>query len=240
MVRQFLNLSNCNSLDLYEESLRFDDVLETLELFFSQFEFIMNHLKIEPVFKKHLEDFDEILKMIINLLHILNKVQENEEQRKQLIRMAIKLIKFDPRTSQGDSLLHLIVSNSSTMKTFDPNGDKIFPSYDLTLLLLNCGANPNTINKLKNAPLHLACTRPNYDKRIVDLLLDSGAHLDQSNFNGNQPLKQLLSIKESKIKPLKYITLRCLAARKLHQIYSTQKEFKSSDASFLEDFVNIH
>ena len=239
LVRQFLNLSSANSLDLHEESLRFDDVHETLELFFSQFDFIVDSLKIEPVFKKHLEDFDEILKMVVNLLHIMNKIQETDEQRKQLIRIAVKLIKYDPRTSQGDSLLHLVVSTSSTLKTFNSN-TKLFPNHELAYLLLDCGADPNTINKLKNAPLHLACTRPNYDKRIVDLLLEHGAHLDQSNFNGNQPLKQLLSIKESKIEPMKYISLKCLAARKLHQICSPQKEFKSSEAAFLEDFVNIH
>lgn len=240
LVRQFLDLSNCNNLDLYDEGLRFDDVYETLELFYSQFDFVVKSLKIEPVFKKHLEDFDELLKMSVNLLHILNKIQETDEERKQLIRIAIKLIKFDPRTSQGDSLLHLVVSTSSTMKNFDSNAEKIFPNYDLTMLLLNSGADPNTINRLKNAPLHLATTRPNYDKRIVDLLLNNGAHLDQSNFNGNRPLNQLLSIKESKIEPLKYISLKCLAARKLHQIYSSKKEFKNSGASFLEDFVNIH
>ena len=240
LVRQFLNLSNCNSLDLQDESLRFEDVHDTLELLFDQFDFVVSSLKIEPVFKKHLEEFDEVLKMVVNLLHIMNKIQETEEQRKQLIRIAVKLIKYDPRTSQGDSLLHLVVSTSSTMKTFDLNTEKLFPNYEMACLLLECGADPNTSNKLKNAPLHLACTRPNYDKRIVDLLLDNGAHLDQSNFNGNQPLKQLLSIKESKIEPLKYISLKCLAARKLHQIYSSHKEFKHSEAGFLQDFVNIH
>lgn len=226
-------------MDLRDESLRFDDVHETLELFFNQFDFVVESLKIEPVFKKHLEDFDEILKMVVNLLHIMNKIQETDEQHKQLVRMAVKLIKYDPRTSQGDSLLHLVVSTSSTLKMSNSDNEKLFPNYELASLLLDCGADPNTINKLKNAPLHLACTRPNYDKRIVDLLLQHGAHLDQSNFNGNQPLKQLLSIKESKIEPMKYISLKCLAARKLHQICS-QKEFKNSEAAFLQDFVNIH
>ena len=229
-------------MDLNEESLRFEDVYETLELFFSHFEFAIQSLRIRPVFKQHLEYFDEILKMTVNLLYILNKVQETDEDRRKLIRITVRLLKFDPRTTQGDSLLHLVVSTSSNMKqTFDTNTEKLFPNYELVQLLLNCGANPNMTNKLKNAPLHLACTRPNYNKHIVDLLLDNGAHLDQSNFNGNQPLKQLLSIKESKIEPMKYISLKCLAARKLNQIYSSHKEkFRNREASFLEDFVNIH
>lgn len=179
--------------------------------------------------------------MVVNMFYILNKIQDTDQEHKKLIKIAIKFIEFDPRTSQGDSLLHLIVSNHSNFKSeFHANLEKIFPDHNLAQLFLDCGANPNTTNKLKNAPLHLACTRSNYDKSIVDLLLNNGAHLDQSNFNGNQPLKQLLSIKESKIEPLKYISLKCLAARKLNQIYSTHKDFKNCEASFLDDFVNIH
>jgi len=241
LVRQFLYLSNSTS-DLHDESLQFDDVYETLELFYNQFDFAVESLKIQPVYKEHLKYFDEILKMSVNLLYILNKIQETKEHYSKLVRIAVKLIKFDPRTSQGDSLLHLVVSSGSNLKsTFEMNADKLFPNHELSQLLLSCGADPNTINKIKNAPLHLACTRLNYDKRVVDLLLDNGAHLDQSNFNGNQPLKQLLSIKESKIEPMKYISLKCLAARKVNQIYSSHKEkFRNREASFLEDFVNLH
>lgn len=225
--------------------MRFDDVYETLELFYNEFEMAVKLLKIRPVFNKHQKYFDEILKMTVNLLYILNKIKETEEQRTKLIKITAKLVKFDPRTSEGDSLLHLVISFNSTilMNGNISNQDKVFPNYDLAQLLLNCGSDPNTVNKLKNAPLHLASTRSNYNKRIVDLLLDNGAHLDQSNNLGSQPLKQLLSIKESKIQPLKYTSLKCLAARKLNQIYSSQKfqdSFKSTDASFLEEFVNIH
>ena len=48
--------------------------------------------------------------------------------------------------------------------------------------------------------------------QIVELLLDNGAHIDLRNAHGQRPTSMMRNIPECQINPLRYTTLRCLAA----------------------------
>ena len=48
--------------------------------------------------------------------------------------------------------------------------------------------------------------------QIVELLLDNGAHIDLRNAHGQRPTSMMRNVPECQINPLRYTTLRCLAA----------------------------
>ena len=59
----------------------------------------------------------------------------------------------------GDSLLHLSVTLSNTLKPhnfYDENQKNIFPNYNVVGLLLHCGADINCKNNKTPPP----CTQP--------------------------------------------------------------------------------
>ena len=113
----------------------------------------------------------------------------------------------------------------------------VFPEDRVTELLLNSGAQVDSVNHSDCTPLHVACTRSNYNDKVVQVLLSRGAHIDRKNSSGNQPQKLLSSISECTINPLNYITLKCLAARVIvdHKIH-----FKGQIPAHLEDFIEVH
>ena len=155
-------------------------------------------------------------------------------------RLIIDIHRQNPRNSSGDSLLHLVVSKSNTMKsnTFieDPH-TVIFPDASVADLLLDCGAYVDAINNNQSTPLHVACTRSNYSPEVVSVLLNAGAHVDRRNATGNQPINMLSSISECKINKLQHVTLKCLAARKIVE-YSLP--YVGHIPMVLEDFIRIH
>jgi len=57
---------------------------------------------------------------------------------------------------------------------------------DITLILLEAGANPNAKDADGNTPLHFATQE--YDTKMAALLLDNGAEVDLLDNNGNSPL----------------------------------------------------
>lgn len=66
-VRLFLDLSD-KHLNYIREELQYSDVYETIEMIIKEFEACQKLLKIRPVFKKHMENFDKLLKVSRQLL----------------------------------------------------------------------------------------------------------------------------------------------------------------------------
>ena len=62
-VRLFLDLNDKHSLGFIREELRYEDIYETIDLIVSQFDSCKELLKVKPIFKKHYENFDKILKV---------------------------------------------------------------------------------------------------------------------------------------------------------------------------------
>ena len=79
----------------------------------------------------------------------------------------------DPRTTAGDSLLHLSVMKNNTLKTqhtqnmFEEGKFAFFPSIEVAKLLVECGAKINALNTNANTPLHTASIVMNYRQEVT-------------------------------------------------------------------------
>lgn len=178
--------------------------------------------------------------VLTHLFYVLNTIKKTERETESMRQLIISIHRMNPRNSCGDSLLHLVVSKSNTMKsnTFieDPH-TVIFPDPGVCELLIDCGGYVDAVNYNHSTPLHVACTRSNYNAVVVDILLRAGAHIDRRNATGNQPNNMLSSISECKINPLRHITLKCLCARK---IVEHNVPFVGLIPIGLEDYIRMH
>merc|ERR1712110_566752 len=109
--------------------------------------------------------------------------------RKKIHRLVHEM---DPRTNSRDSLLHLAVSKSNSLKAhnfFEDGGSvgNLFPSLSVAKLLVECGARVNATNNLDSTPLHTASTVSNFKQEVVELLLRHGAHIDMKNVQNVRP-----------------------------------------------------
>lgn len=160
----------------------------------------------------------QCLQVLTHLLYVLNVIKKDAQQTEETRRLLLKIHRINPRNSSGDSLLHLVVSKDNAMKsnTFieDPH-TLIFPDAGVAQLLIDTGANVDALNDKLSSPLHVASTRQNYNPDVIRLLLERGAHIDRGNLRGDQPHKLLAAIGECTLNPLQFISLKCLAARKI-------------------------
>ncbi len=80
----------------------------------------------------------------------------------------------DPRTTSGDSLLHLAVMKNNILRSqnlFEDGQYSFFPSMDVVRLLIECGAKVNAANDAASTPLHTACTLANYRQNVREKLV---------------------------------------------------------------------
>jgi len=267
LVKLFFNLhvkyADERSIDA---DVNIDDILDTVELLVRDIPESVAKLNVFPVDKKQQESYNRILNIITHLLHLLtlvmkgkSVVDENEDesmmpqqnhhhltsQQVLEIKRRIHYIVYvvDPRTTHGDSLLHLscmrknILKNQSLFEDASSTAVNFFPSQNVVELLVECGAKINALNHLASSPLHTASLACNFNQEIVSFLLDKGAHIDSRNYHLQRPLDLLKVQKDCKINPLQYTTLKCLAAR----VISTYNlPYKNEIPSMLEDFVEAH
>ncbi|RWS02806.1 Protein fem-1-like protein, partial [Dinothrombium tinctorium] len=240
LVRLYLDLHEKHSLGILREKLQYSDVIATIRLLQLHIRSSMNLLKIRPVFKRQQDNFDKILKVITHLFYVLNVTLKTPEQLEETKQLIVDIHKMNPRNSNGDTLLHLVVSKNNTMKSNTLMEDPytaIFPDAGVAELLLDCGAFVDAINFNQSTPLHIASTRSNFSHDVINVLLENGAHIDRRNAIGNQPYKLLSSIAECTVNPLKFVTLKCLAARK---IVERKISYIGEVPSELENFIRIH
>jgi ankyrin repeat protein len=77
-------------------------------------------------------------------------------------------VKCDPRSSHGDSLLHLVATRNNTIKStyFAEEGGYVFPSARVAQLLIQCGANIMSRNYRHCTPLHFVALAANYNQEV--------------------------------------------------------------------------
>ena len=145
-----------------------------------------------------------------------------------------------------DTLLHLACMRNNTLKSQTLFGEEsgqnppFFPSLSVVKLLVECGAKINANNQTGSTPLHTASMVENFNQEIVEILLDNGAHIDIRNGSNDRPVDMLKRVPEgagSKINPLHYTTLRCLAAR---VVAKHGVPYKEEIPAILEEFIQAH
>lgn len=243
LVKLFLDLNEKFSAGILSAAVRPDDVIHTIELLLSDLSRCSLLLEVAPVYKRQQESWDKALKILTHLLHLITKVSKEPVTEFPLRRDIHRLVKImDPRTTQGDSLLHLAVSKSNTLKTqafFEDGGQmgNLFPSLPVAALLLECGARVGATNILESTPLHTAACLPNFQQGIVELLLSEGAHVDVSNVQDVRPSQLLAVNPASTVAITRYLSLKCLCA----QVISSRKlPYRGEVPKILEDFIEAH
>lgn len=77
---------------------------------------------------------------------------------------------IDPRTTAGDSLLHLCCMKGNFLRgqtLFEEMDISFFPSVPLVKLLVECGAKINALNLAANTPLHTASIPANFNQEVT-------------------------------------------------------------------------
>lgn len=115
-----------------------------------------------------------MLRIITHLLHLVTCLRpQREDDDEALMEMRRRIHNIvhvvDPRTTSGDSLLHLSVMKNNTLKSqnlFEDGKFAFFPSVEVTKLLVECGAKINALNASTNSPLHTASQLANYRQEV--------------------------------------------------------------------------
>ncbi|XP_015911207.1 protein fem-1 homolog A [Parasteatoda tepidariorum] len=239
LVRLFLDLYEKNYSGVLREKVEFQDVVDSIRLVFSYFPEARRLIDAKPLYKRHLENFDKVLRVMSHLLYVLHVIPKTDEQLNQARLIINEVLVSDPRGSSGESLLHMVVSKSNAMKStsiFD-DPSSIFPDPDITEMFLQCGADVDCVNHNLSTPLHVASLPLNFHPQVVEVLLRYGAHIDRRNSSGHHPHQLLQSIPECGVNHLNYISLKCLAARK---VMEKQIHFLGEVPVGLEEFIRIH
>ncbi|XP_059392921.1 protein fem-1 homolog B [Carassius carassius] len=190
------------------------------------------------------DSYESNLFTFLYLVCISTKTQCGEEERSRINKQIYDLIRLDPRSREGSTLLHLAASSSTPVDDFHTNDVCSFPNAQVTKLLIECGAHVNAMDHEGNSPLHLIVqyNRPISDfltlHAIIISLVEAGAHTDMTNKQKKTPLdKSTTGVSEILLKTQMKMSLKCLAARAVqqHQILYRDQIPKS-----LEEFVEFH
>merc|ERR1712203_228826 len=162
--------------------------------------------------------FNRTLVIILHLICLLTKLLPHldAKQTHQVKKAVFDFIKVGARGRGGATALHLACSRDSSAVGRYPICQ--FPSTEVISLLLECGANIKARDNDENYPLHTAASNKPAKANVVSTLLDSGAHLDAINGEGqtfgqllrSQPLHEVVTV-------LKYSNLQCLAAKAIQK-----------------------
>lgn len=244
LVKLFLDLQDKNASGVLANPVRAEDVIHTIELLLADMPYCSTLLNITPVFKTHQTSWDRTLKILSHLLLLLSQLPRVPTLELSLKKKIHKLVVgMDPRTIQGDTLLHLAASKNISLipqNIFDEGGNQmgnLFPSYDVVKFLVDCGARVNATNVQGSTPLHTAVALGNFKHEIVELLLNKGGHVDLKNKNGDRPAQRMVDNEHCNISVIKYMSLKCLCAQ---VISSNNLPFKGEVPQVLETFVQAH
>lgn len=243
LVKLFLDLNEKHGAGLLTSAVRPEDVIHTIELLLSDLSNCSTLMEIAPVYKRQQESWDKVLKIISHLLHLVTQLSRKPLTELPLRKKIHRLVHLmDPRTTQGDSLLHLAVSKSNSLKTqnfFEDGGQmgNLFPSLAVAKLLVECGARLNATNALESTPLHTASCLANFKQEVVELLLRHGGHIDMKNVEGVRPAHLLAANPASTVSITRYLSLKCLCAQ---VISNNNLPFKGEVPEVLETFIEAH
>ncbi|XP_046556474.1 protein fem-1 homolog C-like [Haliotis rubra] len=189
--------------------------------------------------------FHRLLVIIMHLLCLVCRLQSQleEEQEHSFKQTVYDFVQFDPRGSKGYTPLHLACAKETTNVGRYPVCN--FPTNDVVQLLVEVGSDVNAVDVDGNSPLHTAAsnvhtTPSNRPCRveIVRTLLKSGAHLDACNNDRKTPMQLIRGMTINDIvSPLSFISLQCLAARK---IMKHSLDYKDIVPKKLESFIAMH
>ena len=126
------------------------------------------------------------------LLVIYTRVQVSSEMKNgNIIDLLQRFLRLEPRTRDGNTLLHLAVWHKTPVRKFASLREVCkLPCVETMKLILHAGCDVNSVNAQGNTPLHLAVTfvpgpeQVEILKEMLELLLDLGADTKLVDKNG--------------------------------------------------------
>ena len=181
--------------------------------------------------------------LILQLIKLITELDKNEDQLISFKKIVHRLVREEPKTEKGQTLLHLSVKPSTS--DFNGRFGLQFPCIAVVKLLIECGANVNAVDNKNNTVLHLCSKdlqnlemKQHHDslKQIAVVLLKNEAHVDMVNTWGDSAAKSLASsLIDFNIQD--YVSLKCLTAcAVLKYLISYVGHIPAS----LESFVQMH
>lgn len=220
IVQLFVNVMMRQSAGEVEPGeVSFADVCDTARHVNSGICDALDLLRIRPVCKAQLDNFDIVLATWVHLVYILMRIAETEDELETTFNLVNPILKRGPVTLTGDSLLHLSVSSSATLKAssfMEDDALSLFPNATVAEFILKCGSDVHSRNSINETPLHVACKAENFNKEVVDLLLERGAHLDAPDDRRIRP-QDILRTFGCKVNLVPHVSLKCLAAQAVLQ-----------------------
>ncbi len=216
----------------------FQDMMIVFEKAVQEMSIGMTQLGKTPSTDRDMSNFNRLLVIIMHLICLLCRITNRMTDQQQVIfkQTTYKLIKMNPRGSKGFTPLHLACAKDTSTVGRYPICS--FPSAEVATLLIEVGASVNAVDLDHNAPLHTAAANKPCRSDVIHVLLEHGAHIDACNLDHKNPMQLLRNITiYDVVAPLNYMTLQCMAARK---IIECGIPYKGHIPQRLEAFVRMH
>ena len=182
-------------------------------------------------------DFQLLMQLWLHMVHLLTRLDCTDRDKRTYISTVRKLVLANPICQNGLSLLHLAVDPNNSLAAEEYYST--LPALEVVIVLISCGADINVKCEKGNSPLFTAAkfisTSDSQQQKIIEYLLEKGAHIDSVNNEGYTP-EGILTI-SGHMCPFNYVTLKCLASR---VIIKENLEFRKHIPMALIPFVEHH
>ncbi|XP_046403614.1 protein fem-1 homolog B isoform X2 [Ischnura elegans] len=200
-----------------------------------------------------LDDLESNLVTVLYILLIITKlireynggnavspVQSHDDIEFRVYRLVFQLNKLQLKMGDGKTLLHMAVDPDVLVDDFHTNDICRFPSSEVAMLLIRCGADINAMDRERNTPLHIVARDYATLDAIILALIDAGAHIDTVNNEGKTPL-EMASTSEAKsiLRSHTNLSLKCMAAKAVNgRVLKNQSSLEVPKA--LRTFIELH
>ena len=203
------------------------------------------NLKGEHEAKLLNEEVENVIYRALYLLTIFAKFQESGTvERSPVLDLIQKFLRLNPRTREGNTMLHLAVWFKTPTEEHYVRDVCKFPCTKTMKLLLQAGAYVNAVNNVGNSPLHLAVTfKPSAGgvhvlREMLEALLDGGVHEDLVNNYGKTAMELAITNEARRILLAKSkLELKCLAARAVRKFGLS---YFGVVPKTVEKFISLH
>ena len=215
----------------------FKDIVDVLLMATGELKRGKAHLDKTENIEKDFTNYNRLLVIIMHILCLMCRLKNlTADQLHTFKKNVYDLVCMKPVGAKGFTLLHLACSKDTTNVGRYPVCS--FPSLPVIELLMQVGADVAAVDEDKNTPLHIAAANRQCRVEVVNVLLQNGGHLDACNADRKTPLNLIRSISKVDIgSPLEYLTLQCLAARR---IVKSAIPYKGLVHKKLEGFIEMH
>ena len=195
----------------------------------------------------NVNELEKLLYYALKLLMLYTKVQGPEQDKTDILKSVKKFLLLNPRSREGNTLLHLASWCKTPIKVDFPAGiERVFktPCVKTVRLLLNAGCGVNVVNREGDSVLHLAVAfKPSASdvqllRGVLEALLDGGAHEDLVNKDRKTPI-DVAETDESRriLSTRRRLDLKCIAARAVQKFGLS---YVGVVPETVEKFISLH